>query len=202
LQQNASTQCVSASKPVAAVTLGGMLSVSSGSRIATLGNSKGEKNTVFLPVSRSVATALRPTSLPVPAVVGNAIIGGSGPVIFALPLRASSYSASGPVCVAHSRTSLPMSSALPPPSATTRSALASTNALVAAAASSSVGLPATRSNTATDSPAFSSACCTPVIKPALATPGSVTISACLPPSFCASGPHSLTAPSPNTMRVG
>jgi hypothetical protein len=187
---------------VAAVTLGGMLSVSSGSRIATLGIKSGEKNTVFLPVSRSVATALRPTSLPVPAVVGSAIIGGRGPSTFALPPRASSYSERGPSCVAHSRTSLPTSSALPPPSAITTSAFSSTNALVAAAASSSVGLPATRSNTATLRPPFSSAACTVATKPALATPGSVTISARLAPSFLASGPHALVAPSPNTMRVG
>src|SRR5690349_3425031 len=112
-------QCVSASKPVAAVIIGGMLTVRCGSKIAQLGIMLGAKKIVFLPVSGKVATALRPTSLPVPAVVGSAIIGGSGFVIFALPPLLSSYCASGGGCVAHRRTSLPMSSALPPPSAIT-----------------------------------------------------------------------------------
>ena len=57
--------------PVAAVTLAGRSSVSSGSAKTARASSRGEK-TIFLTwVSSSEMTALRPTSLPVPDVVGT-----------------------------------------------------------------------------------------------------------------------------------
>jgi len=81
--------------------------------------------TVLRLVSEIVTTPLRPTSLPVPAVVGMAIIGGIGWVIFASPPIASSYSASGRLWLTRSRTSFATSRGAPPPSPTTTSAFAS-----------------------------------------------------------------------------
>ena len=68
---------MSASKPVAAVTRGGIERVSSGSRMATFASRCGLKMTVLRPVAASVTTPERPTSLPVPAVVGIVTIGGT-----------------------------------------------------------------------------------------------------------------------------
>ena len=70
-------QWVSASNPVAAVTRGGIDTVSSGSRIAALAIKYGLKMTVLRPVASSVRTPDRPTSLPVPAVVGTLMMGGT-----------------------------------------------------------------------------------------------------------------------------
>ena len=64
-------QCVSASMPVAAVTLAGRASVSSGSAKTARASRRGEKM-IFLMCFSSEITALRPTSEPVPAVVGSA----------------------------------------------------------------------------------------------------------------------------------
>jgi hypothetical protein len=72
----ASRPWVKASIPVAAVSRGGRSTVSSGSQIATRGMRNGLKMTVLRPVSGSVATPERPTSDPVPAVVGIATSGG------------------------------------------------------------------------------------------------------------------------------
>ena len=52
--------------------------------------SRGLKSTVFLPVSSSFTTALRETSLPVPAVVAMQTIGGSASETFTSPPFASS----------------------------------------------------------------------------------------------------------------
>ena len=61
---------------MAAVTAAGRPTVSSGSANTARASSRGEK-TIFLTwVCSSEMTALRPTSLPVPAVVGTATQGG------------------------------------------------------------------------------------------------------------------------------
>ncbi len=57
--------------PVAAVTDEGSSSVSSGSANTRCARSRGEKMIFFTCVSSSETTVLRPTSLPVPAVVGT-----------------------------------------------------------------------------------------------------------------------------------
>ena len=67
-------QCEMASMPVAAVSAGGRVSVSSGSTIAARGTRKGDSNPSLRPSSRMMM-APRPTSLPVPAVVGMAMVG-------------------------------------------------------------------------------------------------------------------------------
>ena len=65
--------------PVAAVTLAGRPRVSSGSANTARARSCGEKTIFFTCVSSSEMTALRPTSLPVPAVVGRATQYGNVP---------------------------------------------------------------------------------------------------------------------------
>jgi hypothetical protein len=65
-------QWVSASMPVAAVTFAGKASVTSGSANTARASSFGEKTIFLTCVFSSEMTALRPTSLPVPAVVGSA----------------------------------------------------------------------------------------------------------------------------------
>ena len=72
-----STLCVSASMPVAAVIAGGRSSVSSGSANTHFASSAGEKMIFFMCVASSDTTAERPTSEPVPAVVGKAMKYGS-----------------------------------------------------------------------------------------------------------------------------
>ena len=82
--RNVSMQCDSASSPVAAVSAGGRPSVSSGSQIARFGIRCGLMNPSFRP-SASVSSAARPTSAPVPAVVGIAITGATAAVIRSIP---------------------------------------------------------------------------------------------------------------------
>ena len=79
-------QWVRASIPVAAVSRGGRPSVSAGSQTARLGIRWGEMKPSLRP-SESVTRAARPTSLPVPAVVGTAITGATAGVILARPPR-------------------------------------------------------------------------------------------------------------------
>src|ERR1017187_4837085 len=64
--------------PVAAVRNGGSPTVSSGSRMARLGISHGLKMMIFRPSLCEVITEDRPTSLPVPEVVGIAMMGSYG----------------------------------------------------------------------------------------------------------------------------
>ncbi len=79
-------QWVTASMPVAAVSQDGMPSVRSGSQIARRGIRCGEMKPSLRPSSR-VISAARPTSEPVPAVVGIAITGATAAVIFGRPPR-------------------------------------------------------------------------------------------------------------------
>ena len=73
--------------PVPAVSAGGRPTVSSGSRITCAGIILGWKITFLVWVARLVMTPARPTSEPVPAVVGTATIGrdaggvGAGPPV-------------------------------------------------------------------------------------------------------------------------
>ena len=76
-----STLCVSASMPVAAVIAGGRSIVSSGSAKTALASSAGEKMIFLMCVTSSEITDERPTSDPVPAVVGTATKYGSAAVM-------------------------------------------------------------------------------------------------------------------------
>ncbi len=69
--------------PVAAVTEGGMLTVRSGSRMAARQAAFLSPQAIFMCVLASAISAYDWASLPVPAVVGTAIIGKNGS--FALP---------------------------------------------------------------------------------------------------------------------
>ena len=60
----------------------------------------------------------RPTSLPVPAVVGIAINGAIRLVILGIPPSTSAYCSKGAGCVASSATALARSIGEPPPTAT------------------------------------------------------------------------------------
>ena len=116
-------QCAIASIPVAAVSIGGRPNVSSGSQIATLGSRNGDRKPSLRP-SSSTMTPARPTSLPVPAVVGIAITGATLAVIRATPPSIAAYWTSGSGCVASSATALARSSDDPPPMAMMPSASA------------------------------------------------------------------------------
>ena len=110
--------------PVAAVSLGGRPTVSSGSRIATFGMIAGWKMIFFSWVTGCVTTPARPTSEPVPAVVGTAMIGE----IFEASARVhqsptSSRSNTEIVWPCISAIILPMSRPDPPPKAITPSCL-------------------------------------------------------------------------------
>ena len=112
---------VSASMPVAAVTAGGRPSVSSGSANTALARICAEKITRLTWVSASLMTLLRPTSLPVPEVVGRATKYGSAPIGRTCGWS-QTYSITSPGCVAIRPTTLATSSAAPPPRPTTQSA--------------------------------------------------------------------------------
>ena len=110
--------------PVAAVMCGGRPTVSSGSSITIAGSIFGWKMIFFTWVASSVMTEARPTSEPVPDVVGTAMIG-------AMPAGStrvhqsptSSKSQIGRFCPTMSATALAASSAEPPPKAMTPSCL-------------------------------------------------------------------------------
>ena len=107
---------------MAAVIFGGRPTVSSGSAITMPGIIFGWKMIFFWCVSSLRMTPARPTSLPVPAVVGTATIGampfGSARV-HQSPMSSKSHS--GRVCPDMKAMTLPASSPEPPPKATTPS---------------------------------------------------------------------------------
>src|SRR3954469_14914072 len=74
-----SIACESASMPECAVTTGGAPTLSTGSQIATRGIRNGEATPIFISVVGSVITDTGVASEPVPAVVGSAISGRTGP---------------------------------------------------------------------------------------------------------------------------
>ncbi len=85
-------------------------------------------------------TAARPTSLPVPAVVGLAISGLTERVILPMPCSMTAKVRTGPGWVAAIDTPLPRSMEEPPPSAMMPSHLSAVNRLAAARTARSVGL--------------------------------------------------------------
>jgi hypothetical protein len=97
--------------PVAAVRPGGKPSVNSGSQIETRGIRWGLKTINFSPDS-TMMMAARDTSLPVPAVVGMAISGITGPM---RPPRPAAKVTKSPSWVARTATALARSKDDPPP---------------------------------------------------------------------------------------
>ena len=108
------------------MSAGGSPAVSAGSQITRSGSIFGWKMRRFLCAASSVTTEQRPTSLPVPAVVGTATTGAIPAVSTRVQLSpTSSKSQSGRVCPTMSATAFATSSALPPPNAITPSQSAS-----------------------------------------------------------------------------
>ena len=108
--------------PVAAVTLGGSPTVNSGSSMTTAGSMRGWKMIFLVWSERSVITEARPTSEPVPAVVGTATTGAMPATSTRVNQSSrSSKSHSGRVCPTINAMAFAASSALPPPKATTPS---------------------------------------------------------------------------------
>src|SRR6266540_4180451 len=133
---NDSMQWVRASSPVAAVSRGGRPAVRAGSRMTSRASSSGWNSTALRRVESSVTTELRPTSLPVPAVVGTQTH-GARPRQSSLKLNEDSSRLGR---LMRSRHALPTSRALPPPKAMTQSQPFSENALAASTTSCSTGL--------------------------------------------------------------
>ena len=189
-------QWVSASMPVAAVNSGGRPSVSSGSQMARAGI-RWPLISASLRPSRRVIRAPRPTSLPVPAVVGTAINGTTGPMRPAPP-SISAYSASCPAWVARRATALARSMAEPPPSATSPSQAPCRKASKAASTAASVGLPGVSVNSACSAGSMRR---TRSSSGSRAMPGSVTSSGLRMPSSASSCGSSSTAPAPKRVVV-
>ena len=127
-----------ASIPVPAVSLGGTVRVSSGSQIASRGRRCGLTTASFRPLDITM-TAARPTSDPVPAVVGTAIIGATAGVIRSAPPTVAAYCSSEPACVAIKAAAFARSRGEPPPMAMIPSQRSRSNWSAAAATASSVG---------------------------------------------------------------
>ncbi len=108
-----SMQWPSASMPVPAVNLAGSDIVRSGSQIATFGSNCGPRTPNSRWPGAGWTPAPRETSLPVPAVVGMAMIGATGPVI----LAGSAYCGKGGGLPVRSAAALHMSMTMPPPNA-------------------------------------------------------------------------------------
>ena len=145
-------------------------------------------------------TALRPTSLPVPAVVGTATQYGSGRSTGRASGRPSSYSNRWPGWTAISATALATSRAAPPPMPTIASARCARNASTPALTCEATGLPATPENGAASS--GESDASTSAKTGSAARPRSVTTSGRLRPCACRSSPMRRRAPGPKWIRVG
>ena len=127
----------------------GMPTVSSGSQITTLGSTLGWKMIFFSCVSEFVITLARPTSEPVPAVVGTATIGkiaSASARVHQSPM--SSKSQTGRDCPAIKATILARSNPDPPPKATTPSCPPSRNTANPASKFFSLGFVSTSANLA------------------------------------------------------
>ncbi len=108
--------------PVAAVIFGGRPTVSAGSEMTIEGCTFGWKISFFWWVSSLVMTETRPTSEPVPAVVGTAMMGATPAGSTRVQLSpTSSKSQIGRFWPVMRAMALPASSALPPPKAMTPS---------------------------------------------------------------------------------
>ena len=163
--------------PVAAVNLGGSPSVSSGSRIAVRGIIRGWKMIFLVWVTSSVITPARPTSLPVPAVVGMATTGAiPSPRARVHQSPTSSKSHKGRSWPAMKATTLPQSNALPPPSATTPSWPPAANARTPASTLPATGFGRTSVNRPPSRPPARRISSRAGVTGRAASPGSVTTS--------------------------
>ena len=154
-------------------------------------------------VASSVITPARPTSLPVPAVVGTATIGRmpAGSARFHQS-PTSSKSHKGRVWPAMKATALPVSSPLPPPTATTPSWPPARNTASPASTFEPVGFGRSSENRPGLRPASRRRSSTRWITGSRASPGSVTTSGWRMPASAQARPSFATVPAPNRTVVG
>ena len=189
--------------PVPAVMKGGMPTVVPGSAITIAGSSFGWKITFLVCVASLVMTPARPTSEPVPAVVGTATIGAIASAsarVHQSPI--SSKSQTGRVCPAWKAISLPRSSAEPPPKAMTPSCLPFLKAAMPAVRLDSTGLGFTSENTPCGTLASARIFSVAATTGSLARPGSVTNSGRLMPAAASASGSSAMRPAPKRTVVG
>ncbi|MNX36296.1 hypothetical protein D3C86_665780 [compost metagenome] len=188
-----SMQWAMASMPVAAVRPAGKPSVSSGSQMATLGMTWGDKMPTLRPSSRMMI-APRPTSLPVPAVVGMATMGSVAAVMFCTPPSIKANWRSGPSWRADTATALARSMEEPPPTAMTPLQSACFKLATPARTAASDGLGGVSLNTARF--ACPSADFTRSTMPTASTPRSVTIKGLVIPKRSQTSCRSARTPAP------
>ncbi|MNF39991.1 hypothetical protein D3C85_604260 [compost metagenome] len=189
--------------PVAAVIFGGRPMLSCGSRMTRAGSIRGWKMMRLMCSASSVITEARPTSEPVPAVVGTATTGAMPATSTRLQLSpTSSKSHSGRFWPTIRAMALPASSAEPPPKAITPSWPPALKAATPSITLCPVGLPLIAEN----SPALrpSSRHCSRAwsISDRAARPGSVTSSGALMPRARQACGSSLMRPAPTRIEVG
>ena len=163
--------------PVAAVIFGGRPTVSSGSRMTTAGSIFAWKMMRLTCSRSSVMTEARPTSEPVPAVVGMATTGAM-PATFTRRWLSptSSKSQSGRSWPAIKAIALAASSAEPPPNAMTPSWPPALNAATPSSTFLPVGLPLMAWNRPASRPAERHESSSFTVIGNAASPGSVTSS--------------------------
>lgn len=198
MDQKPSTAWHRASRPVEAVTLGGMDMVSSGSTRATSGKFCGGAMAGFARLALCVITEKGVTSLPVPAVVGMAITGR--PLVWHT-LSRSRYSRMEPGFRCSMAITLAASRALPPPSPITRSHPASLHRAAPRSTVSIEGFSSTSANTSRGSPCnFCKALST--VSLCFGKSFAVTRKALFPFNSSTTWRISLNRPHPNRIRVG
>ena len=202
-EQKASRLWESASIPTAAVMCAGSPRVSSGSASTATGSIFGWKMIFLVWSLTSVITDARPTSEPVPEVVGTATTGAipSGSARVHQSSR-SSKSQMGRLWPDISATAFAASRALPPPNAITPSWPPSRHARTPSATFASTGLARTSEKTSHARPASRHDCAASVTIGIAASPGSVTSNGRSIPSsrhVCAS---SRIRPGPKRIGVG
>ena len=138
------------------------------------------------------------TSLPVPAVVGIAMIGSIGPGTRCAP----SYSVMEPPYLARTPTAFATSIGLPPPSATILVAPDSLYTFVAASTISTVGFGRISRKLQVSIPSDSTISVTCFTIPSLSNPRSETIIIFLEPLFSSNSGNLFKEPIPNIMSCG
>ena len=189
--------------PVPAVSAGGRPTVSSGSRITCAGIIPGWKITFLVRLATLVMTPARPTSDPVPAVVGTATIGaipaGSARVHQSPTSSKSHIGSDWPRIKAMT---FPQSIAEPPPKATTPSWPPSRSTASPAATLASVGFARTSEKTAAGRPAAARMPSARSVIGRRATPGSVTRRGRAIRAAAQASASSSTRPAPKRIAVG
>src|ERR1700691_731646 len=153
------------------------------SRMATRGSQPSARTTSSSFLPGSCRTSTLDTSLPLPAVVGIAIVGAGGAGTWLTPW----YVSMRPSLASRIAVAFPTARALPPPTASTRSHSAARAAAAACSAAATSGSGSTSSVTAIA--LLSTPCSTSASRPASATPRSATTASRRAPD-CSTSPLS------------